>query len=242
MSNLTPFQIITSSENAMAAYFVPDAGANMPPLTGKDNYKEWALLFQIAWQYRGIWGLFNGTEDFLESPTLQAYEDPDTLTAEHERYLKHVQKMQYAMAFLMESVDINIRVKVQFHDKPSMAWSDLKNLYTPTCLDIAEKKMKDLCQKDCKSLGHYLRSVNDSRIEIQRLRKGQWSRGGQMDSSPEAWCDDACKMKIISGLKPEYVHDLIGRCYSLRSIDEMSLKEFGDLLLKREPIIELGEG
>ena len=213
----------------------------MAPLTGKDNFREWSQTFQIACQYRGIWKLFaekesdwEPNEDFYEENIRSAKSDDEVarllrgLAFDRKEYRDHQQKMQCAMAFLLESVDTKIREEIDEFDELQDAWVFLMEEYhvpaNPTSLKQAQDKMESLHQRDCTCLKQYLQNIKQCRLVITQYR-GQYS-------------ENACKIKIISGLKPDYASHLIEKNILLFDIHRYSLDQFEELLLKYEAEME----
>ncbi|OAL21687.1 hypothetical protein AYO22_07629 [Fonsecaea multimorphosa] len=214
---------------------IADAGANLSPLTGPANYEEWAHAFQIACLHQGIWKLFTGTE-YVRSPDEHIYEDQikrvkteleakiceDRYNRWCEEFKLHEDRIEHAMAFLAESVDPSIRDEVLGFDRPKPAWKKLAKMYKmrkPSLVEIEQKNMDSLEPRDCASLTDFLSQFNG-------IRKKLVAAGGDYGESES-------KLKIISGLEPQYIARL-NREVKLKEIDDMSLKTFIDLLLSYE--------
>ena len=74
-------------------------------------------------------------------------------------------------------------------------------------------------------MGHYLRKVNDLMEKILGLER--------------EFNEDSCKLKVMTGLKPEYGWRLtVNDNVTLGNIQKMKLAEFAEMLLKLEPIVE----
>lgn len=224
----------------MAAYIVADAGADMALLTGSGNYQSWAQEFEIACRYRGIWDLFKSKGTVIYKPDEEAMArsirnaDSDDKAQrlvrvhaeERKRYDSYLQKKQYALAFFMEKIDPKHR-GVEDWKNPPDAWNWAASKWDPMCQSQLQQelnKMEQLYQKDCTSVSQYVRKIEEIRENIVKA-KGDFG-------------DDDCKIKIVSGLRPEYVSRLFKDGHALSDIHYMEMQEFVDYLLRIEVEIE----
>lgn len=231
----------------MSAYIVPDAGGGMARLTGNENYLQWSQEFQIASQYRGIWDLISTKveitkpdEGTWECRIANASSDNEFKQLERQfkekrqAYQEYQQRHQYAKAFLAESIEPKLRHLVQRQDHSWQAWTDLSARFQVSdtnALKEVQKKTVDLRQKDCSSLRQYLLMVEQIRQEIV-------SECGSEECNE--YDDDACKLKIISGLNPEYVSGLVRQGFYTQEINDLTLGELGEKLLEIEAEIKAG--
>ena len=140
-------------------------------------------------------------------------------------YENYLQKKDFAMAFLVESVDAEIRPDVIDRSSPMDAWRFLTKQYgDENSVPSDYEQWTSLSQKDCISLSHYLRKVQKFCMNLND------------DDIPTT--ADECKRKMISGLKHEYVTQLFQTPLSMQTLTEMDVPKFVEVLLGMEEYIE----